>query len=772
MKNLMKRLISILVVISLCASFLCVTAGAAEITLGWTPDVTTLDAEQESPLAINVTNVAKAPLFSFRFYVYCDTTAIKLTEATENEDGDIVGGALFTNAYGGSGVVTPIAEIPAESYDGAEGKDGYLILGTRTGTTNTTAEKMGALNFAAVKGAYNGQYTIELDLVEAVYINDVGTEADVEGVNNPEPIVVEITNGTPVQDLPAISVSNLIYTGEDQTVTATISGPTAEQYEWSADSVFTAKNVGSYTISATGKKGYTGTSTATWQITPATIETNAAPAMTIYKNDNEYAIGADVLGISTVKNCDATVTYTVKSGPVTIVDGNKLKATATGNAVVTALIEAANHNDKTVDIAVTIASKMDVSGDVAFTSKKTEETYTGSGMQLSDFVNAATYNGAESDKITYKLNGEAATLNDTITDAGTYTVTATYEDAENMGQKEIVITIKQAEISVSALAWNYTGEFTYDKNEKSVALTDVDSKLDIAYENAAKTDAGEYTASATATVKEEYAKNYKVVGEIASCDWKIAPKPVTIGELEYDNEFTFDNKEYNVTLKAIPEGAKAAYAGDLNRINVGDYTTVATLSALNGNYTVSGELEQTMNWKIVKKALALAEKFYSPASQSVLANPGTVTVEVVSYDADIFESVKAEGEKVIYNLKSGLAANQSAEIKINVKSDNYTDDEMVLTVNLIEKKPITGEIKLPTKKEATYNGSAVEYAASYEQTGETGWTYTYVFEYIDGGETKVVDAMVDAGTYKVTVTVQNDRDGSDSRGCIATILPE
>ena len=94
------------------------------------------------------------------------------------------------------------------------------------------------------------------------------------------------------------------------------------------------------------------------------------------------------------------------------------------------------------------STQIDVSDKITFTAKQTETTYTGSELALSEFVNPASCSVGSS-PITYVLakDQEAAksvTLNEKIKDAGTYTITATYEDTDHIGTKSLTFTIRKA----------------------------------------------------------------------------------------------------------------------------------------------------------------------------------------------------------------------------------------------------------------------------------------------------------------------------------------
>lgn len=174
---------------------------------------------------------------------------------------------------------------------------------------------------------------------------------------------------------------------------------------------------------------------------------------------------------------------------------------------------------------------------VTFT-KKNDGAYNGSAQLLSDFVNAATVDGG-SENITYWMDGQQVQLDSTtVTNAGTYTVKAVYQDNETKqyGTAEVKFKIDPKTVNVSGWTWDYSTAFTYDGNAKTVKLTTSDlTGVSVTYEDNEKTDAGTYTTKATVKAAND---NYQVIGSINDLHWEIKQAPVTVPEAAQGLKYT------------------------------------------------------------------------------------------------------------------------------------------------------------------------------------------------------------------------------------------
>lgn len=586
------------------------------------------------------------------------------------------------------------------------------------------------------------------------------------------------------------------YDGSEKAPTVSITGLTANtDYTLSGD--LNETSAGDYTITATGKGNYTGTASAQWSIEPATITTNENPSMTIYTNGQTFEIGENVLGIQTVNSQTASVTYELTSGSQYVsLSGSTLTPISVGEAIVTATITADNHSEKKVDIAVTVRDKETaVLSGLELVNQGTNKTYDGQEHALSEFVTAATYEG--DGEITYTLNGvEADWTNTKITNAGTYTVVATYEDTTHYGTKSVTFTIDKATIDVSGWTWNYTGPYTYDGTEKTVELNTSNAnvdKVDIVYANNTATNAGTYTATATITPKDTV--NYTVSGSPLMLSWTISPKPITVGILsiaEGSQNLTYTGQPQTVVVSGLPsEGVTVGYGGE-TQTDAGSYTVTVNLKPENTNYTLTGtgaatdgtSATQTLSWSIGKAAaLALTGsaslRYDNTTPQTVSADSlhdtaGDITITGVTTgntSGILSETVLgADGKSVTYALKSGLTAadaNKTATITITFSSRNYENSTYTLTVTVIDKNDVSDQITFADGS-STYTGQEQTYeGASVPSTLTGSITYAYA---VGTGTLGTDGKPLTVGTYTVTATYE-DTENYGTKTATFTITP-
>lgn len=159
-------------------------------------------------------------------------------------------------------------------------------------------------------------------------------------------------------------------------------------------------------------------------------------------------------------------------------DGNKVKfgvanvATAGKTATINVTVASINYTDFTAVITVATIDKNDVSDNITFADG--ELTYTSSALtyegatisEVSGGTWAYTYAA-----VTGTLDGDGKPLT-----VGTYTVTATYEDDDNLGSKTATLTVKKATPTGTP---KYTSISTADKTLADAALTLTDSTITV-----------------------------------------------------------------------------------------------------------------------------------------------------------------------------------------------------------------------------------------------------------------------------------------------------
>lgn len=384
-----------------------------------------------------------------------------------------------------------------------------------------------------------------------------------------------------------VDPSSTTYSGKEKTVEAFIDDVDVGEYTVSGATA--GPNIGTYTVTAKAKEDghYTGSTSAPWEITPATLTGIGSTSMTVYTNGQTYPIP---FAAEPVDGGTVTYNYQVTDGnDLIILNGDSVtaKGTGTGEAKIKVTATCENHTPLTETITVHVADKKDASSYIAFTAKTVSTTYTGGDVFASDLFQEATCTLTDG-TITYFFEDEPHRSLSEISfrNAGTYTVTAVYEDDAHYGAVSATVTIAKKTIDVGGYGWNDTSAYAYDGTEKSVALTGVDAdEVEVAYSGTTRaTDAGTYTATAVLTAKD--AENYQLVGErTKTLTWTINPKPVTVSGI------TANDKTYDGGTDAKLVVSQAAIEGKITD----DDLTVASATGAFANKSVGTDKPVTIN---------------------------------------------------------------------------------------------------------------------------------------------------------------------------------
>ena len=203
-------------------------------------------------------------------------------------------------------------------------------------------------------------------------------------------------------------------------------------------------NAGTYDVTLRVEKGELYTA-ATLDLGTLTIA-KAKPAITV--SDSLTIVKGTAQSLNAAISNNGALTYKSSNTRVATVDENgNVTGVKEGTATITISYAGdSNYNRASATVTVTVTDKKLV--DVTFTAKG-DQTYNPSGYKLGAQFSEATVDGDKS--ITkYIYNGtEYATLDAlnavTVTDAGTYTVTAVYESDTEYGSKDAAFTITKAE---------------------------------------------------------------------------------------------------------------------------------------------------------------------------------------------------------------------------------------------------------------------------------------------------------------------------------------
>lgn len=567
-----------------------------------------------------------------------------------------------------------------------------------------------------------------------------------------------------------LNPSSTAYTGQAQTVAATVDGVSSEEYTVSGNT--TGTNVGSYTVTATAvvDGNYTGFTSATWEITPATLNGNGSTAMTVYTNGETYKVP---FAATSVDHAAVTYSYEVTNGSNLIeVDDNgyvTAKGTDTGSAAIEVTANCPNHNELKQTISVTVANKQDVSSNITFTAKNVPQVYTGSDIAASTLLNNATVvgEGLDGTNLYYTYNGQKADSLDEIKfqNAGDYTVTAVYEDDTHYGAVPVTVTIGKATIDVSGYRWDYTAAYTYDGTEKTVALTGVEAgKVLVTYGGTTTAkNAGSY--SATASLAPVDSTNYQLTGGTTkSLDWAISPKSVELsitgGEtVSYGTTYSHA-ASYDVVAGDKVDATITYLDASDNPIakptNAGSYQVMATIN--DANYSADPVTQDFT----IKKAVyeGTAAKTVSIVKNRTEAQTGTLTAsdfltetldgatitEISTGTTNVLSKVPTVEDGVLsYTSRANLTGTISDDVyTVTIETTNYNNITATLTFRATDKTDVSEKITFEDGS-AVYNGAVQTYekATCTLTTGTIRYTYS-------------ATEVKNAGEYTVTATYEDD----------------
>ena len=311
---------------------------------------------------------------------------------------------------------------------------------------------------------------------------------------------------------------------------------------------------------------------------------------------------------------------------------------------------------------VRVDGKTDVSGKIRFArSSSNSYVFDENGVELNGLTTQAAYPEITADgapKVTYRLVNQYGyakefvnwgELGDFLTrrqelDAGRYTMSTIYVDNTQWGQKSFDFEVEKFSIDVVNWEWETPGEFRYDGTTRSVALKETNDNWEFttaSYRENTGTDTKDYKASASVSVKDEYSRNYKVVGRPPECPWKIT--------------------------KAQAVNCRADSFTRLVRYDKSD--------------------PQVFSGGDIKAAFREGNPGKTLGSVVTIDN-----VEITSDPNGILAAPKVENNSVSYQLKGGLTAGSvgsTAEITVTFTSANYEQSTMIFAVTVTDKEEHT-----------------------------------------------------------------------------------
>ena len=485
---------------------------------------------------------------------------------------------------------------------------------------------------------------------------------------------------------------------------------------------------GDYTIKAVPKDGtVTGEATATLKVVR-----EAAKATTISKIYVEITSGkidvtddksieipagesrtlsAEVLDQFGDPYTTEAVSYTSNNPKVTIESSNTLKVAddATGTATITAKCGDVN---KSFEVKVAKKKTEDVS--IVFKDFKKTVEYTGEPV-VNPTVEVKVGGETKTGNVTYKYE-PVALVNalsedvgkDSVTDVGTYRVTATYDDnAGHVGYVSDTFEITPKKVAVTAKSGTKISKVYDGTTTMSSSLSESDfdiagkvgsdtltldvTNTGLAYPNA---DVGTYTVNVPVKLTGDDAKNYELSASTVSVPAEIT-KAVFTG-----------TKEQSVSVLA---NKADTYTFDMP-------TDVAGLTDL-----------------------------------SVSIGTGN--------SGDVVESATIRNNQLEIKTKS-VASGKTQVVNVTVNSKNYQAFTVKYTLNVVDKTDVSNKITFADKTE-TYK-SGVSYQLSdpkIDLASATGkWTYTWSKDGVQttSSGSATMPKFTEVGTYRVTATYEDD----------------
>ena len=476
-------------------------------------------------------------------------------------------------------------------------------------------------------------------------------------------------------------------------------------------------------------------------------------------------------------NCEVSATndniVTLKVAPDTAEGTFKLVATSKTITTVKGELE------------IKVQKKTDVSGKINFNDGSL--TYNGAGQKYENAALDSSVTAGENSKWTYTYTVktgstgtlDAANLPKTV---GTYYVTATYEDNDNVGSKTVELTIGPKDVTVSGItAANkvYDGKNTAAVNADGATFT-------------GKVDGDELTITATGTFTDANVGNDKTVnltlgalggtsvanytlatnGNQTTTTANITARDLTI-KPEPNQSKKFGDADPTM-LSYLPTGAvdgqNPDFTGALSRAEgeaVGQYDITLGDLALkdNGafkasNYTLkmdshAEKFEITKADALTLKDITVSQKYTVTTEQSkdigragMPEKAGTLTYakgtesKTGSVKVDSW-SVDSTTGKVSYKLSNG-AADDTVTLPVIIKSTNYADATVNVKITL-------------TKPSYSGGGSYTpSYTVSVDKT-ENG-TITVSPKSASKGDTVTITVKPDKG-YELEMLKALDKDG-------------
>lgn len=418
-------------------------------------------------------------------------------------------------------------------------------------------------------------------------------------------------------------------------------------------------------------------------------------------------------------------------------------------------------------------------------------TYDGNKSTFSpDFGTApeGTTWSADYETLIERKNGDTYEKVDEVLRGGEYRVTFTgvTNDGNYTASFTVTFTIarKTATITPPATGWTKVGEIftiTYDGKEYSFdATTDSDGVLSITYDCDGKTNlpkvVGTYTVTVTVAASDNYAEasaTYTV-----RVDKMVIPTVPEGTELwDYAGAFTYDGQEKRVAVKAeflAQYGIYLDYRYEDNaKTAAGDYTARVIFSLADTKNTKFADTDETevtrqLTWKVNKLVLSVAG-VELPDAYGIYT--GSAVKTTVKLPDDLKDKVNVRYEWTLngqtYTGDAVHAGTYTVVAILTLKDEVSTgfaggETEYRTEAATVEITKNTATITVTGDKNftLTYDGKTINILSDMKLTGSDNTAFTPA-DYLIVTMTKdgaAVNAIRDAGTYLITVSVKENGD--------------
>ena len=512
---------------------------------------------------------------------------------------------------------------------------------------------------------------------------------------------------------------------------------------------------------------------------------------------------AGALSYSLASKSD-NITASVSGTTLTVNVPTGQTAETTASAVVT--VSSENRADATVSIPFIFKDKIDVSSKLTMADVNVEY-----GQDASA---AASYSDADSSSTwTYSYSG--TTLGGTTygpsatapTDAGNYTVTATYDDTKEEGGIIGHTGTKTANVTITPKAVTITGvtadSKTYDGTAAATAAgtAAVEGKVgtdDVTVTAGTAAFADKNVGTAKTVSFSGYAlagadkDNYTLSAQPADVTADITAKALTVsGVTATSRAYEKDNTTVALTggtLAGVESGDTVTLTlgtGTVANANVGTNKAVTTniqlAGADKGNYTLTQptDVKATITKAAAPTLTDAAEQ--TLLSSAVITGSKDYTYDLASLitgmpaDAGTLNYLAADGtygtsavsgSTLTFTVAAAQAKDTTDSVTVTVSSQNYADATAKIPFVFKDKVDVSASLELADK--------SVEYGQDATVTGtysgadsSSTWTYSYV----GTGSTTYgpsATAPTDVGTYSVTATYDDTKAEGDIPGHTGT----